>query len=299
MRTTGVGCPAVRARIAPTERGPQLKCIAVRRPFPSRMKPKPSGLEPEYGAQFRDESVARAYAHRAPYPSEVFEFLGSLQPDGPGWVLELGCGSGDLTGGLAPHTRSLDAVDPSEAMVAVGRQRYDDPFSRITWHAVSAEAFHYTGPYSLVVAAGSLHWMDWEVVLPHIASSTAPQGHLAIVDRSRQLPEQLDRGLRALIPLYSTNQDYEPYDLVYELEDRGLFQTAGRREFVGHQLRQSASDFVESIHSQNGFSRDRMSKESADEFDRRVGELVCPHLRRGVLHIPTGASVVWGRAKDA
>lgn len=262
------------------------------------MKPKPSGLGPEYGAQFGHVSVARAYAHRVPYPSEVFAFLGALQPDGPGRVLELGCGSGDLTGGLAPHTRSLDAVDPSEAMLAVARQRYGDSLLGITWHAVSAEAFHYAGPYSLVVTAGSLHWMDWEVVLPHITSSTAPHGHLAIVDRGRQLPEQLDRGLRDLIPQYSTNQDYEPYDLVYELEDRGLFQTAGRREFVGHELRQSVSEFVESIHSQNGFSRDRMSKESADEFDRRVGELVRPHLRRGALDTPTGASVVWGRARD-
>lgn len=263
------------------------------------MKPKPSGLGPKYGDQFADQSVVRAYAHRLPYPAEVFPFLGSLQPHGPGRLLELGCGAGNLTGGLAAYAQSIDAVDPSEAMLAVARQRYADPALRITWHAVSAEAFRYSGPYSLVVAGASLHWMDWQVVLPSIASTTAPEGSLAIVGRSRRLPESLEHGLRALIPLYSTNREFEPYDLVSELVERGLFEETGRRDFAGPEVRQSSAEFVESIHSQNGFSRDRMSRESAEEFDRRVGELVRPHLRGEALYLPTGATVVWGRAGDA
>lgn len=36
------------------------------------MKPKLSCLGPEYGAQFEDESVARAYEFRVPYAPEVF-----------------------------------------------------------------------------------------------------------------------------------------------------------------------------------------------------------------------------------
>ncbi len=138
--------------------------------------------------------------------------------------------------------------------------------------------------------------MDWEVVLPNITSSTSPEGYLAIVGRSRRLPEGLDRGLRALIPQYSTNQEYETYNLVQELTDRGMFTEAGRRDFDGREFRQPVGEFIESIHSQNGFSRDRMSEESADEFDREVQELARPHLRGGTLLIPVGASVVWGRA---
>ncbi len=179
------------------------------------MKPKPSGLGPEYAAQFEDDSVARAYAFRVPYPPEVFAFLGSLQPDGPGRVLELGCGSGDLTIGLAPHTNSIDAVDPSDALLVVARRRQGDSTSRINWHACSAESFPYRGPYSLVVAAQSLHWMDWAVVLPNIASSVRPDGWLAVVGRSGETP--LRSELRSVIPRYSTNQDFEPYDLVQHL----------------------------------------------------------------------------------
>ena len=263
------------------------------------MKPKPSGLGPQYGAQFEDESVARAYRFRVSYPAEVFAFLGSLQPDGPGRVLELGCGSGDLTLGLAPHADSIAAVDPSEAMLAVARQRHGDAVSRITWHACSAESFAYRGPYSLVVAAASLHWMDWAVVLPLIALSTSSGGWLAVVERSRKLPGTLGSGIGAIIPSYSTNQDYEPYDMVEHLSDRGLFEEAGRQNFDGYELRQPVDEFIESIHSQNGFSRDRMSGESADAFDRKVRELVRPYASDGMIRVEVGASVVWGRAQGA
>ena len=261
------------------------------------MKPKPTCLGPEYAAQFEDESVARAYRFRAPYPPEVFAFLGSLQPDGPGRVLELGCGSGDVTIGLAPYSRSIDAVDPSDAMLAVARQRQGEASSRIGWHACSAESFPYRGPYSLVVAAASLHWMDWAVVLPSIASSTMPEAWLAIVDKTRAMPRRLGSAVSLLIPRYSTNQDYQPCDVVQHLTERGLFEEVGRQSFSGYEYRQPIDEYVESIHSQNGFSRDRMSEESAAAFDREVRELARPRARNGMLAIQVGASVVWGRAR--
>ena len=263
------------------------------------MKPKPTCLGPEYAAQFEDESVARAYKFRAPYPAEVFAFLGSLQPDGPGRVLELGCGSGDVTIGLAPYTRSIDAVDPSDAMLAVARQRQGEASSRIGWHACSAESFPYRGPYSLVVAAASLHWMDWAVVLPSIASSTMPEAWLAIVDKTRAMPRRLGSAVSLLIPRYSTNQDYQPFDVVQHLTERGMFEEMGRQSFGGYAYRQPVGDYIESIHSQNGFSRDRMSKKSADVFDGLVRQLARPHAKDGALSVQVEASVVWGRARDA
>jgi hypothetical protein len=37
----------------------------------------------EYASIFKDESVVRAYRHRPPYPSGVFEILASLIDDEP------------------------------------------------------------------------------------------------------------------------------------------------------------------------------------------------------------------------
>ena len=42
-----------------------------------------------YAAQFSDESVARAYYARPPYPGETFDILESLIPERPRSVLEL------------------------------------------------------------------------------------------------------------------------------------------------------------------------------------------------------------------
>src|SRR5262249_10565712 len=143
------------------------------------MKPKPKHLGPEYAAQFQDRSVAAAYPTRPPYPPELFDVLAGLIRDEPRVVLDLGCGTGDVARRLAPLVAPVDAVDPSPAMLTLGRPLPGADHPHLRWVQASAEAFGYPGPYALVVAAESLHWMDWEVVLPRIERALSPQGRLA------------------------------------------------------------------------------------------------------------------------
>ena len=58
---------------------------------------------------------------------------------------------------------------------------------------------------------------------------------------------------------------------------------------------QPVDDFVESIHSQNGFSRDRMSAEAARAFDAEVRASAGPFLRDGGVPMRVAADVAWGR----
>jgi methylase of polypeptide subunit release factors len=60
------------------------------------MIPKPKHLQPEYGQQFQDESVAAVYRKRPPYPAEVFDTLEGLMAAGPKRVLDLGSGTGEF-----------------------------------------------------------------------------------------------------------------------------------------------------------------------------------------------------------
>ena len=173
------------------------------------MKPKPAFLGSEYGAQFRDASVARGYRARPPYAPAVFPFLARLRSNDSEPVLELGSGTGDLTLGLAEYLAHVDAVEPAPAMLAVARERAaGPPGERIAWHNCSAEDFPFGGPYSLIAAAESLHWMEWSVVLPRVWASLAEGGFLAIVGRRRRFPKDLGAALDALIPRFSTNQEY-------------------------------------------------------------------------------------------
>lgn len=255
--------------------------------------PKPAPLGPAYAAQFGDASVAAAYHHRPPYPREVFSLLVGLMPQGRGAALDAGCGTGDLARALAPLVERVDAVDVSAAMIERGRRLPGGDHQSLSWITSSMEEAPLRPPYGLVTAGESLHWMDWSRVLPRLARALAPGGFLAIVGRD-ELPSPWSSELGELIREYSTNREYRPYDLIWELESRGLFVKVGERRTAVMRFEQPVGSYIESIHSRNGFSRDRMTAEAAGEFDARASGLVRRHTRDGVVDLRIVGRVVWG-----
>ncbi|HKC51636.1 MAG TPA: class I SAM-dependent methyltransferase [Myxococcota bacterium] len=259
------------------------------------MTARPAHLSAEYAAQFADRAVVAAYAARPPYPEEVFAILESLLPSSAARVLELGCGSGDLTLRLAARVGRVDAVDVSEPMLERARARAGARHPNVTWIATPVEAFAPSASYSQIVAAESLHWMDWDVALPSCARWLDENGVLAIVDGRLLAPLPWDAELRALIAEHSTNRDFRPLDLVEELTKRGLFRELGRRRTAPIAVEQRADDYVESFHSRNGFSRERMSRESALAFDRALRAAIQRHSPDMLVRASLTALVVWGR----
>src|SRR5690242_5932574 len=123
--------------------------------------PKPPHLGPEYGAQFEDASVAAAYRTRLAYPQSFFDLVAKLHAPGARRILELGSGTGDVTLGIADQCERVDAVESSASMLAIARQREGGVDQRIKWIHARAEDAPFDGPYTLAVAAESLHWMEW------------------------------------------------------------------------------------------------------------------------------------------
>jgi trans-aconitate methyltransferase len=254
---------------------------------------KPRHLQRDYAAQFEDRSIATAYAARPPYPDAVFDTLVELSAAAPREVLELGAGSGDLSLRLSARVDRVDAVEPSEAMLAIARRRAGAQTSSIRFIAASAEAFRPEQAYALVVAAESLHWMDWPVVLPMIGSALRPGAFLAIVTTRALTGLAWQPALGELIARYSTNRDYRTYDLVEELTSRALFREVGRRTLAAG-FSQDLEQYVESFHSRNGFSRERMTPSAADAFDRELRGLVRSHVPDGTVAGRVRCDVVWG-----
>ncbi|HTO54590.1 MAG TPA: methyltransferase domain-containing protein [Myxococcota bacterium] len=256
------------------------------------MTDKPAHLAPEFGAQFAERSVVAAYRTRPPYPPGTCEILLELVTPAGAPVLELGAGSGDLTCELAPRVAALDAVEPAEAMLAVARERAAR-IPNLRWFASGAESFETDLRYGLAVAAESLHWMEWKVVLPKLARLLRPAAPLAIVTRGLEaLP--WDAELGRLIATHSTNRDFRAYDLVEELAQRGLFRERGRRRTPPATFAQPLADYVESFHSRNGFSRERMTAAGADAFDAALRALVLRHAPDGELRLRVSALVIFG-----
>jgi trans-aconitate methyltransferase len=258
------------------------------------MRPKPKHLGPEYAAQFQDRSVVAAYPYRPPYPAEVFDILAGLITDEPRAVLDAGCGDGAIARHLIERVDRIDAVDFSEAMIAQGRRLPNGDHPGITWIHGAMESAPLHPPYALVTAGASLHWMDWEVVLPRFQDGLTPGGLLAII-YDETLPTPWDSDLRPILRRFTTNRDYQPYNLNEELAQRGLFQQHGERRTAPIPFAQSIDAYIESFHARNGFSRERMSQEMAAGFDAEVRRLVSAFCPDGIVTLQVSALVVWGR----
>jgi trans-aconitate methyltransferase len=257
------------------------------------MLPKPKHLGPDYAARFQDHSIVAAYHHRPPYPAQVFDVLAGLVTSEPKAALDVGCGTGDIARRLVAYVERVDAVDVSRGMIEKGKSLPggDDP--RLRWIAGPVEEVPLHPPYALVTAGESLHWMEWEVALPRLRDMLVPGGYLAIVERE-ELPMPWTADMRELQRRYSTNRDFRPYDLVAELEQRGLFERRGERRTRPMPFVQSVESYVECVHSRNGFSRDRMTPEGAGAFDAALTELVSRTSADGMVELQIVGVMHWG-----
>lgn len=258
------------------------------------MRPKPPHLGAAYGAQFQDQTIADAYVHRPPYPDGTFDILMGLLPPGDGTALDLGCGTGDVARPLARRVARLDAVDPSAAMIARGKALPGGDAPNLRWIVGTAEDAPLSPPYALVTAAESMHWMDWPVLFPRLHGLLAPGAVLAILGRD-ELPPPWAEALGPLITQYSTNREYRPYNLIEELTSRGLFEVAGHAQTQPRPFQQTTAGYVESFHSRNGFSRERMTPDNTAAFDDALTRLVGAYSEDGMVRLQVSAHVWWGR----
>jgi SAM-dependent methyltransferase len=263
------------------------------------MTDRPPQLTRENADVFKLDSVARAYRYRPPHPGGVMDALLSLLGREGGAILDVGCGTGELSRGLVDAAERLDAVDVSQAMIDEGRRQERGDHPNLRWVCARLEDADLRPPYALAVAGDSLHWMDWEVALPRLHDALAPGALLAIVGRTwgTRAPEEME-----LIRRYSTLGDFQPFQLGRELVSRGLFRSQGHLRFAGA-WRPTVGEYVESRHSQSGLSRDRMGPDRAAAFDAELkdllGRLVAEGRVRsrddGRLDLGVVAEVGWGR----
>jgi SAM-dependent methyltransferase len=250
----------------------------------------------ELGATFRHAGVAQAYRHRPPYPAEVFDVLEELAGPPPRAVLDLGAGDGSLARPLAARVDRVDAVEVSAAMVAAGRRRPGGDRANLRWLVEPAETTTAPGPYTLVTAGASLHWMEPRATLGRVARLLTATGVLAVVDQAyHALPWR--HALREVIRRHSRSPGYDPdYDLPTELQHRGLFTVDGRHTTAPVRLRRSVDGYVEQFHSTASLARELMPPAEAVRFADEVRAVVREHTTAaGDLVLAVTATVVWGR----
>lgn len=144
------------------------------------------------------DGVARLYdATRQGYPTEIVDAIFTTAAIGRGAaVLEIGCGTGQLTRQLAGRALNLTAIDIGAAMTETARRNVADPKAR--FQVCSFEDFTGSGPFDLIVSATAFHWIDPAIGLAKAARLLRPGGWLALLTTGERYREPLRTQLRDL-----------------------------------------------------------------------------------------------------
>ena len=141
---------------------------------------------------FQHQRVAEGYASARPYlHPEIFALVreqAGLQGR-LGRALDVGCGTGLSSRALLALARHVVGADASLEML---RSASQEP--GVSYAAATGEALPFRdGAFDLIVACGSLDWIDRKQFLPRAAAMLATGGHLVALDfgdacRSPELP---------------------------------------------------------------------------------------------------------------
>jgi SAM-dependent methyltransferase len=145
------------------------------------------------------DGAAQLYqATRPGYPAEIVEPLVATAGVGQGSaVLEVGCGTGQLTRDLAQYGFDLTAIDIGPAMIDAARRHVRHP--AISFQVSSFEDFASAdAALDLVVSATAFHWIDPEIKFSKSARLLRPGGWLALLAIGERYDDPLNAALHAM-----------------------------------------------------------------------------------------------------
>jgi trans-aconitate methyltransferase len=169
---------------------------------------------------------------------------------------------------------------------------------KIRWLHGRAEEVETEPPYALITAGESLHWMDWETVLPRWSRELSPHGMLAIAYVVDQ-PTPWSEGAIDIIRRYATNPTYDPaFKLTDELTERHLFERLGERETSPISVQQTVEEYVAAYHARSSLALNAMTAENALRFDAEMQDLLAPFAHDHMLMLTVAGGITWGRPNN-
>jgi len=141
----------------------------------------PESTARRYGKVF-DDIAAEYDRHRPAYPDVLVDQACQVAGIGSGdHVLEVGCGSGQLTRGLVTRGLHVTAVEPGKNLTALARQNLEGAGEVEFVNAQFEDALLPRGQFRAVFSASAFHWVDPKVSWQQAADVLVPGGTLALV----------------------------------------------------------------------------------------------------------------------
>ena len=141
----------------------------------------PGSAARRYGKVF--DAIAAEYDRRRPaYPDELVDQACRVAGIGSGdHVLELGCGSGQLTRGLVGRGLRVTALEPGESLMALARHNLEGAGEVEFVNARFEDALLPREQFRAVFSASAFHWIDPEISWQKAADVLVPGGTLALI----------------------------------------------------------------------------------------------------------------------
>lgn len=138
-------------------------------------------LQRSYGKVF-DQVAAEYDRHRPTYPEQLIglacEIAGLERGDR---VLEIGCGTGQLTRSLLARGLRVTAIEPGAQLAGLAQQRLQGTGELELVNARLEEARLPHEHFRAVFSASAIHWVDPDVGWQRAADALVPDGTLALI----------------------------------------------------------------------------------------------------------------------
>jgi ubiquinone/menaquinone biosynthesis C-methylase UbiE len=150
-------------------------------------------------------TIAAGDYHRSRpgYPEELFDWIArEAALPRPGWVADVGCGTGASTRPWVSRGHRSVGLDPNAAMLVEAARAGGAVYVR----AEAGRTAFRGSSLDLVTVAQALHWLDLAVVLPELKRVLRPGGRLAAFWNLRAggaFMDEYDAALRAFSSEYT------------------------------------------------------------------------------------------------
>ena len=214
-------------------------------------------------------SLAHTYAGRPPYAESVIDEIVALTGVEAGdRVCDIGAGTGHLSVHLIGRGLLVDAVEPNDAMRAVGHERLAD--APVEYFDAQAEQTDRPdGAYPLVTFGSSFNVVRTGPALAEVARILKRPGWVAIMWNHRDLDDPLQTEIEATIASRISGYDYgvRRGDPTADVEASGRFHAPRRIEgSVRHEV--DADEWVEAW-----TSHATLARQAGDQLERIVDEI--------------------------
>lgn len=164
-------------------------------------------VQRSYGTVF-DEVAAEYDRHRPAYPEQLVDHACRLAGIARGdKVLEIGCGTGQLTRSLLARGLRVTAVEPGARLAELARQHMEGSGELELVPARFEDAQVPRERFRAVFSASAIHWVDPDVGWQRAADALVPGGTLALIQycgllepRSADDQEALFNAMTAIAP---------------------------------------------------------------------------------------------------